>query len=79
MPACFEVDCLDRASQLGWSVVAKGQLEEVDDYDAPLFESLRNLPIEPWVSGAKDHWMRLLIGDITGRRLVQPRDGDPQT
>lgn len=74
-PVCFEVDSLDRARHLGWSVVAKGALEEVDQQDGSLFESVRRLPVEPWASGAKDHWMRLLIREVSGRRLVRPRGG----
>lgn len=72
-PACFEVDHFDRSARRGWSVVVKGLLEEVGDQD-PLLASLRRLPLEPWVDGTKQHWMRLLIEEVTGRRLVPAND-----
>ena len=68
-PACFEVDCFDRAQHTGWSVVVAGRLEEVTSYDSATLERVRGLAVVPWVGGARAHWVRLVPDRITGRRL----------
>lgn len=78
MPACFEVDHLDRTHRLGWSVLARGLLQEITEHDEQLSVPVQRLRLDPWASGPKDHWMRLLIEEVTGRRLV-PADHDPST
>lgn len=70
--ACFEVDAFDRAAQTGWSVIVFGRLEEVTRFDATTHRRVRELPIEPWAGGDKQHWMRVIPDRITGRR-VAPR------
>lgn len=67
--ASFEVDSLDHAGRAGWSVVATGRLEEVTQYDAPTFDRVRRLAIDPWAGGDKAHWMRLVPDRVTGRRI----------
>ncbi|MDQ4096536.1 MAG: pyridoxamine 5'-phosphate oxidase family protein [Actinomycetota bacterium] len=69
-PACFEVDCLDRAQRAGWSVVVSGRLEEVTRYDEVTLGRLRKLPLAPWAGGPRAHWLRLVPERITGRRVV---------
>lgn len=71
-PVAFEIDGLDRAARRGWSVVVTGRLEEVTAFDGPAFARVRALDIRPWAHGDKGHWMRLVPGIITGRR-VGPR------
>lgn len=68
--ASFEVDSFDRHSRTGWSVVATGRLEEVTAYDAETYERVRGVAADPWVSGDKAHWMRLVPDRVTGRRLA---------
>ena len=70
--ACFEVDSFDRVAQTGWSVIVFGRLEEVTRFDATTHRRVRELPIEPWAGGDKQHWMRVIPDRITGRR-VAPR------
>ena len=67
--ACFEIDHFDRSNRSGWSVVAAGRLEEVTHYESKTWKRIHDLPVEPWASGAKDHWVRLVPSRITGRRV----------
>ena len=68
-PACFEVDDIDPATHSGWSVLAVGRLEELGPYDEPEAASLRALPLSPWASGERSHWMRLVTTRVSGRRV----------
>lgn len=68
-PAVFEIDGLDRPRRQAWSVVASGRLEEVTVFDGPALERVRALDIRPWAPGAKEFWMRLIPGTLTGRRI----------
>jgi nitroimidazol reductase NimA-like FMN-containing flavoprotein (pyridoxamine 5'-phosphate oxidase superfamily) len=65
----FEIDWLSREDRTGWSVVVTGRLDEVTEFDAERFDRLHHLGLEPWAPGAKDHWMRLVPGTITGRAV----------
>lgn len=65
----FEIDFLSREERSGWSVVVIGRLEEVTHVDPELYAHVRNLDIRPWAEGAKQHWMRLVPGLISGRRV----------
>lgn len=67
--AAFEIDGLSREDRSGWSVVVTGRLEEVTRFDATLLDRVQRLPVRPWAAGTKDHWMRLVPGIITGRRV----------
>lgn len=71
-PACFEVDWFDRGRRRGWSVVISGRLEEVTPYDGAALDRVRGLELDPWAAGAKPHWLRLVPGRITGRRVGPP-------
>lgn len=66
----FEIDAFDRVRRSGWSVEASGRLEEVTDLDRH-GAHVRSLAVQPW-AGDKQHWMRLVIERISGRR-VSPR------
>jgi nitroimidazol reductase NimA-like FMN-containing flavoprotein (pyridoxamine 5'-phosphate oxidase superfamily) len=65
--AAFEVDSFDRTSQSGWSVLVTGHLEEVTWYQAKDMARLQALTVVPWTGGARDLWLRLRAGFITGR------------
>ena len=65
----FEIDQIDRETRSGWSVLATGRLEEVTQFDARAWDRVRELEVEPWAAGPKDHWMRLVPDRITGRRI----------
>ena len=68
-PACFEIDRFDHASRTGWSVLVVGHLEEVDQFERT-WDRLRQLPVDPWAVGVKDHLMRLTPEHIGGRRVT---------
>jgi uncharacterized protein len=66
----FEADDIDREYQRGWSVVVVGHAREVTD---PLLrQQLGELPLRPWASGSRDHFIRIPIEMISGRRIAPP-------
>ena len=71
-PVAFEIDAFDRSTRTGWSVVVSGRLEEPPPFDTPAQERIRTLPVQPWASGDKPHWLRIVPSRITGRRLTSP-------
>lgn len=62
-PVSFQVDWIDWMHKTGWSVLARGVA-----YEATHFE-VEHLDVNPWSSGDKRHWVRLVITEITGRRI----------
>jgi nitroimidazol reductase NimA-like FMN-containing flavoprotein (pyridoxamine 5'-phosphate oxidase superfamily) len=66
----FEVDQLDEASRSGWSVVALGVAELV--VNRPEIERAMQVGPEPWVSGRKEHLLRIPLKMISGRRIRTP-------
>ena len=67
-PVAFEVDSWDHSSHAGWSVLVRGTAETVyDDDDIAAFEANGR---GPWMeSAAEGTWVRILVNEITGRRL----------
>nr|BFD80669.1 pyridoxamine 5'-phosphate oxidase family protein [Streptomyces sp. Xyl84] len=69
----FEVDRIDEAMSRGWSVLAVGRAEAVDDP-----ETTRRLgeraSTGPWAGGARTLWVRVVPTRLTGRRIT-PADG----
>lgn len=64
----FEVDHWDPDSHTGWSVMAHGSGEVVDDQEE--IRRLEALGLESWAEGeASDVWVRIRLDDITGRRV----------
>lgn len=64
----FEIDEWDPDSRQGWSVVAHGAGEVVED-PAEL-AALEQLGLEPWTEDERmDLWVRLRLDDVTGRRV----------
>lgn len=68
--AAFEIDGIDEERGLGWSVLVRGRLREID-HEAEL-DRLRELSLEPFVGGEKAHFLRLDSSSITGRRIELP-------
>ena len=66
----FEVDQTDGRTQTGWSVLVTGRSELV--VDAAERDRLAKLPLRPWSSHEKSNWVRVPLGEITGRRVSQP-------
>jgi len=55
---------LDRS---GWSVLVHGTAREVTDPTE--LESLRQGPVHSWAVPSTEHWVRISIDEISGRRL----------
>jgi nitroimidazol reductase NimA-like FMN-containing flavoprotein (pyridoxamine 5'-phosphate oxidase superfamily) len=64
----FEVDHVDYADQRGWSVVASGRGERVED-PAVLAEIKGTWDPRPWAGGQRPLYVRLAWIELTGRRL----------
>lgn len=64
----FEIDHLDVAAHQGWSVVARGKGEMIEDIEE--IEEIRwaHDP-KPWVDGARPMFVRLRWREVTGRRI----------
>jgi hypothetical protein len=50
-------------------VVVTGRLDEITPTDTAEVDRLGRLPLRPWAGGVRDHWMRLGLGIVTGRRI----------
>lgn len=73
-PVAFEVDGSDAMYHGGWSVVVHGRGEEVLRSDEQ--ERLSALPLRPWADGSRDHWVRLPLDHVTGRRVIRRYDDE---
>jgi nitroimidazol reductase NimA-like FMN-containing flavoprotein (pyridoxamine 5'-phosphate oxidase superfamily) len=71
----FECDGVDSTYHTGWSVLATGIAEEVDN--AAELARLARLPLGPWCPGPKSTWLRLRPLMLTGRRI--PPHGHQRT
>jgi len=64
----FEIDAVDPLYHGGWSVLVQGRASEVAD---PLDDArARELPLQPWADGDRDHFVRIRTERVSGRRLV---------
>ncbi len=63
----FEADVLDPITQTGWSVVVKGEAEEIDDLEE--FLAAEKLGIQTWTTTDKTRYLRLQPTEVTGRRI----------
>lgn len=64
----FEVDHVDPDARSGWSVVATGPGELVEDHqELALIRAFRNP--QPWAPGSRLLYVRLAWDELTGRRV----------
>jgi uncharacterized protein len=63
----FEVDAIDEAAGVSWSVLIRGEAADVTD-PAELTR-LSQLPLRPWAPGATNCYVRILPAVLTGRRI----------
>ena len=77
----FEIDEIDARTHEGWSVVVAGVGRELTNALDEASVRERAMPLQPWASGAKDNWIRIVGARITGRRVYRsaPSEsrGDP--
>lgn len=64
----FEVDDIDFEEQEGWSVVANGRLEIVEDPDE-VADIRRSADPGPWAIGQRNLMFKLTWLNMTGRRI----------
>ncbi len=65
----LEVDAPLSVYKSGWSVLAHGRATEVTDDEE--VARLRTLPLDPWAGGVRQHWIRIRLVQVTGRRLAE--------
>ena len=63
-PVSFQVDGIDHMHQVGWRVLVRGVGYEADDWE------VKHLDLRPWAGGKRQHWVRLVPGVVTGRRIT---------
>lgn len=68
----FEADEFDPETRSGWSVTVTGHARVVTDRAE--CERLTRLPLEPWVPGVQDHFIRIRAEFISGRRITRVAD-----
>jgi len=64
----FEIDHLDHSTHSGWSVVAVGRAELVED-PLVLRDIQRTWDPRPWATGVRNLYLTITWRDLTGRRL----------
>jgi nitroimidazol reductase NimA-like FMN-containing flavoprotein (pyridoxamine 5'-phosphate oxidase superfamily) len=70
----FEVDCFDPVHHGGWSVMVKGVAQELSVIrNRATVSRAERAGATPWASGERNHYIRIVADDITGRRI---RAGD---
>jgi nitroimidazol reductase NimA-like FMN-containing flavoprotein (pyridoxamine 5'-phosphate oxidase superfamily) len=68
----YEVDAFDPTTRSGWSVVATGPCERVDDRGDAAFLHAFHDP-DPWAQGVRTLYLRLGWDQLTGRRIGMAR------
>jgi uncharacterized protein len=63
----FEADHGRPLDRSGWSVLVHGTAHEVTD--AAELDTLRRGPLQSWAIPSAEHWVRITIDEISGRRL----------
>ena len=66
-PVVFEVDDSRPLYHAGWSVLVKGTAREITDEDE--LEALRRGPLHSWATRSTQHWVRISMDEVTGRRI----------
>lgn len=65
-PASFQIDFIDPVHHTGWSVLVQGTAHRASPTE------VEHLAVQSWAGGQKPHWVRVVPGAITGRRLASP-------
>ena len=68
-PAAFEVDDSRSLYHSGWSVLVQGTAHEVTDVQE--LDELRHSPLKSWATPSSEHWVRIAIEQISGRRIPE--------
>ena len=73
--AAFEIDGIDAARHVAWSVIIVGVVEEITD--AAEVRRIERLGLDPWSPGHKGHWVRIRTNTASGRRIALVTDNMP--
>ena len=65
----FEVDRGRPLDESGWSVLVHGTAQEVTD--SAELELLRRGPLHSWAVASGEHWVRVSLDEVSGRRLTR--------
>ncbi len=66
----FEVDEIDPIRRSGWSVMVKGVAQELTiDRNRKVVSRAELGGATPWAPGDRNHFVRILADDISGRRI----------
>jgi nitroimidazol reductase NimA-like FMN-containing flavoprotein (pyridoxamine 5'-phosphate oxidase superfamily) len=71
----FEIDDFDSAAREGWSVLIQGAAHHVDSDDERA--AVRQTGVQPWASGERELFMRIVPTRVTGRRIRQEEKAAP--
>jgi nitroimidazol reductase NimA-like FMN-containing flavoprotein (pyridoxamine 5'-phosphate oxidase superfamily) len=63
----FEIDDFDLAAREGWSILIQGSAHHVDSEAEQA--SVRAAGVEPWPGGHREHFLRIIPVQISGRRI----------
>lgn len=63
----FEADSFDEKTKSGWSVMVIGRSRLVED-DREI-ERLAELDLQTWVPAAREHFVKIEMAQVSGRRL----------
>ena len=66
-PVAFEVDGYDDGLSEAWSVVIKGRADVVHGFTHLL--DTTSLPVFPWQASRKNHFVRIVVEEVTGRQF----------
>ncbi len=66
-PVALEVDGYDAVPEQAWSVVLRGRAEHIRQPQA--LAEADALPLFPWQRGPKEHFVRIHLINLTGRRF----------
>jgi nitroimidazol reductase NimA-like FMN-containing flavoprotein (pyridoxamine 5'-phosphate oxidase superfamily) len=64
----FEIDDIDTAARMGWSVLVQGPAHRVES-DAEHASAMR-AGVEPWPAGQHELFVRIMPTRVTGRRIL---------
>lgn len=62
----FEIDDIDSAAKLGWSVLIQGPAHHLTAVEE---EAVRRAGVESWVPGNRELYVQVVPSRITGRRI----------
>ena len=71
----FQVDYVDQANRSGWSVLVRGQAEEVtSEHGKDIVDRTEQTGVSPYAPGEDFRWVRIIPHGISGRRINSAQD-----